>query len=157
VCQRLQEEGIHCAIDTAGAVPWAEIEAVLPHTDLFLFDLKLVDDRAHREHAGVPNTLILENLRRLSSCGTSIEVRMPLIPGTNDAEGDLQAVAECLIDLPGANTLRLLPYHTLARSKYDAIGRLDTMPDVPTPDDVALGRAEGILRQAGLSTVVWGY
>ena len=152
VCRQLQETGIHCAIDTAGAVPWADFEAVLPHTDLFLYDLKHLDEDVHREHTGSSNLLVLENLRRLSTRDIPIEIRMPLIPGVNDSEDDLQAAADWLTGLPGTATVRLLPYHALARAKYDAVGRPDTMPDVPSPDAAALDRAEEILCRSGLST-----
>ena len=154
VCERLRDAGVHCAVDTAGAVPWERVETVLPHTDLFLYDLKHMDDRVHRECTGVSNRAVLENLRRLSSLGASIEVRMPLIPGINDAEPDLRAVAELFRQLTTPTTLRLLPYHALARSKYEMIGRPDTMPDVPPPEAVAMARVAAALRRFGVDTVL---
>ena len=153
-CQRLHEAGIHCAIDTSGAVPWESFEAVLPQTDLFLYDLKDMDERRHRECTGFPNGQALENLRRLSSRGVPIEVRIPLIPGINDADSDLQAVGEFLRGLTNVTAVRLLPYNGLARSKYEAIGRADTMPDVPTPDAATMARAAAALRRCGLDMVV---
>ena len=75
---------------------------------------------------------------------------MPLIPGANDADSDLRAAAELLCRLDNITRLRLLPYHALARSKYEAVGRLDTMPEVPSPDAAAMANAEAILRRSGL-------
>jgi pyruvate formate lyase activating enzyme len=155
VCTALRGKGIHCAIDTAGAVPWACFETVLPQTDLFLYDIKQADDRRHQECTGATNALVLGNLRRLSPCGVPVEVRLPLVPGSNDADADLLALGEFLRRLEPIPLLRLLPYHALARSKYEAIGRPDSMPRVPAPDADALARAAAILRQAGLAAVAF--
>lgn len=154
VCKRLRESGIHCAIDTAGAVPWKSFQTVLPHVDLFLYDLKHVDDQIHRECTGASNQRSLENLRRLSSHGVPIELRMPLIPGINDADSHLRAAAEFLRGLANVIGLRLLPYHALARSKYEAVGRTDTMPDVPPADAAAMADAAATLRRFGVATVI---
>ena len=154
VCKRLREAGTHCAIDTSGAVPWESFETVLPEVDLFLYDLKDLDDRRHREYTGSSNRPILENLHRLSSRGVPIEIRIPLIPGINDADSDLQATGEFLQGLANVTKVRLLPYNGLARSKYEAVGRPDTMPDVPTPDAAAMAHAAAVLRRSGPDLVV---
>ena len=154
VCERLRRAGVHCAIDTSGAVPWEAFETVLPHVDLFLYDLKHMDDRRHRECTGVSNRLVLGNLGRLSLRGVPTEVRIPLIPGVNDADGDLRAAGEFLRGLAGITRVRLLPYHALARSKYEAVGRPDTMPDGPAPDASAMAHAAAVLRGCGLDEVV---
>ena len=154
VCKRSREAGIHCAIDTSGAVPWESFETLLPQVALFLYDLKDLNDRRHRECTGFSNRLILENLRRLSSCDVPIEVRIPLIPGINDADTDLQAAGEFVHGLANITAVRLLPYNGLARSKYEAVGRPDTMPDAPTPDPAKMARAAVALRRAGLDIVV---
>ncbi len=152
LCGLLQSEGIHCAIDTSGAVPWECFEAVLPYAGLFLYDVKHTDEGLHREHTGRSNHMVLGNLRRLAGCGLPIEVRIPLIPGFNADEGSLAAIGELLSQLPNLVGVRLLPYH-LARQKYEAVGRPDTMPDEPPPDAAAVARAAAALRQCGLTTV----
>ena len=154
VCRRLREAGIHCAIDTSGAVPWESFETVLPEADLFLYDLKDLDDNRHRECAGLSNQPILENLRQLSTRGVPIEIRIPLVPGINDTDSDLQAMGRFLLGLPNITAVRPLPYNDPARSKYEAIGRPDTMPEVPTPDAATLARAAAALRLSGLDRVV---
>ncbi len=124
---RLKAEGVHCAIDTSGAVPWERFERVLPVTDLFLYDVKHVDNASHREHTGGSNRQIVENLRRLSQVGRPIEIRVPVIPGFNDDPASAQAIDEFLRGLPNLIGVRRLPYHP-ARSKYEALGLPDTMP-----------------------------
>jgi len=153
VCRLLRAEGVHCAIDTSGAVAWAKFAAVLPHADLFLYDLKHLDPERHRAGTGVDNRQILENLHRLSAVGVPIEIRLPLVPGFNESPGDLRAVGEFLAALPTVPPVRLLPYHALARSKYEAVGRPDTMPTVSSPGGPALQAAATILREAGLTVL----
>jgi len=148
----LHAEGIHCAVDTSGAVPWESLAAVLPHTDLFLYDVKHTDDARHREHTGSPCREMLENLRRLSGCDVPIEVRIPTIPGFNADAASMSAIGELLGGLPHRVAVRLLPYH-LARSKYETVGHVDTMPDVPPPDSAAMTRWADLLRRHGLDPV----
>lgn len=143
----LQREGIPCAMDTCGEVPWSAFEAVLPVTELFLFDLKQMDPERHRRCTGVSNERILENLRRLSDTGKEIEIRMPLVPGFNDEEENLEAAGRFLAGLKPLRGVRLLPYHSFGRSKYRAIGHPDTMPDVAPPSSEQLAHAADILRK----------
>ena len=143
----LQREGIPCAMDTCGEVPWSAFEAVLPVTELFLYDLKQVNPERHRRCTGVSNERILENLRRLSDTGKEIEIRMPLVPGFNDEEENLEAAGRFLAGLKPLRGVRLLPYHSFGRSKYRAIGHPDTMPDVNPPSSEQLAHAADILRK----------
>jgi glycyl-radical enzyme activating protein len=153
VAGRLRREGIHCALDTSGAVAWESFEAVLPCTDLFLYDVKHTDERLHREHTGSLNRRILGNLRRLSECGVPIEIRVPAIPGFNADAQSMAAIGELLRGMPNLVGVRLLPYHP-ARLKYEAIGRPDTMPHGPTPDAATMAGAAAVLRQCGLGPVM---
>ena len=150
--ERLKEQGVHTAVDTCGNVPWAAFESVLPFTDLFLFDVKHIDSAAHRALTGAGNERILDNLRRLSDAGARIEIRMPLVPGANDGMDTLERIGALLDDL-NVETMRVLPYHALARSKYAALGKPDTMPDVPSPDDGQIARAVTALRAHGVNAV----
>lgn len=148
----LRPKGIHCAIDTSGAIAWERFETVLPHTDMFLYDVKHVDDLTHREHTGATNVTILENLRRLSERNVPIEVRIPLIPGFNTDDVSVSATGEFLCELRNITGVRLLPYH-LARQKYAIVGRQDTMPDVAPPDATAVAHIADMLRRYGLHVV----
>lgn len=132
VFKALRKEGIHCAIDTCGAVEWKRFERVLPFTDLFLYDVKHVDGSRHREHTGGSNRRTLANLKRLAECGVPVEIRVPVIPGFNEDPQSARALGGLLNGLPNVVAVRLLPYHP-ARSKYEAIGWPDTMPEVQIP------------------------
>jgi|LSQX01.1.fsa_nt_gb pyruvate formate lyase activating enzyme len=140
-----KREGLHTAVDTCGMVPWEAFKAVLPVTNLFLFDLKQMDPELHRRYTGSDNAQILANLRRLSEAGAAIEIRIPLIPGVNDDERFLRAAGELLRGLEGIRAVRLLPFNALSHSKYEAVGREDTMPDASPPSDEALARARAVV------------
>ena len=73
--ERSVQEGIHTALDTSGFAKGPILERILPHTDLFLYDLKQMDSRKHEEMTGVGNTVILENLKRIDRAGKPIWVR----------------------------------------------------------------------------------
>lgn len=127
--RRLKEDGIHCAVDTSGAVTWKSIEKVLPWTDMFLYDVKHVDEQLHRQYTGLTNRRIIENLRRLAECDVPIEIRVPLIPGFNDDAASVEAIARFVTELKGVVSIRLLAYHR-SESKYSAVGLEGNMAGV---------------------------
>ncbi|MDD4540126.1 MAG: glycyl-radical enzyme activating protein [Lentisphaeria bacterium] len=127
--QRLRAEGVHTAVDTCGNVPWEAFAQVLPHTSLFLYDLKVMDCERHRALTGCGNELILANLRRLSGEGVPIEVRMPLVPTLTLLPAECRAAGEFIASLPHSLTVRLLAYHDYARDKF----RYDLPLDIYTP------------------------
>jgi pyruvate formate lyase activating enzyme len=116
-----QAHGIHTTLDTSGYAAWKVVAEAVQHTDLFLYDLKLMDDRLHRKYTGVSNRLILSNLRRLSAAGAQIIVRIPLIPGVNDDEQNLHLAQQFLASLPRVVGVEVLPYHDIAQAKYTAL------------------------------------
>ncbi len=143
-------EGVHCAVDTSGAVSWSAFEKVLPVTDLFLYDFKQADSRRHRFCTGMGNEVILENLRKIDEVGKPVEIRIPLVPEHNDDPVSLDAAGTFLASLGCVTQVRLLAYHALARRKYAAAGMADTMPDVPPPSPQQLLAAADRLRGFGL-------
>jgi len=147
VFKRLRNEGIHCAIDTSGAVKWESFKTILPYTDMFLYDVKHTNDKLHREHTGGSNRGILDNLKRLSECGVPIEIRIPTIPGFNADEESLAAIGELLSGLSNIAGVRLLPYH-LARSKYETVGHPDTMPHVDPPPQAQMDATQAQMDSA---------
>ena len=144
--RRMRDEGIGCAVDTCGNVPWTAFEAVLPYTEIFLYDLKCADPIKHEKFTGCRNDLVLENLKRLDATGIPVEIRMIMVPEHNMGEGDLRAAGEILAELRNVSAVRLLAYHQLARSKFEAVGHPDTMPDVPSPDAETLEKCACVLR-----------
>jgi pyruvate formate lyase activating enzyme len=114
--------GIHTAIETSGACAWGRLEALLAHTDLVLYDIKLMDDDVHRRWTGASNQRVLENAARLakasSNGGPTVQVRIPLIPDITDTEENLRAIFAFMreVDLPA---VALLPYNPSSAAKYE--------------------------------------
>lgn len=149
---QLKKEGIHTAVDTCGNVPWENFTQVLPLTDIFLYDIKHIDPEAHKKLTGADNRRILENLKKLSTAGANIEVRIPLIPYANDDEITLRGIGAFLQKL-NISKVKVLPYHAMARSKYAALGMPDTMPDVHSPTDEDLQKAVDLLKGYGINAI----
>jgi glycyl-radical enzyme activating protein len=121
--QAARAEGIHCAVETCGFVKWEFLERVLPLVDLFLYDYKVSDPRAHAELTGQSNALILDNLHRLYAAGARISLQCPLIPGCNDTAGHLAGIAALAASMPLLEGVRVLPYHPLGTDKLARFGR----------------------------------
>jgi len=154
---RCGERRIHRAIDTAGHVPEKNLLAAAKRTDLFLFDLKLIDPARHQQWTGVDNRLILSNLRALSATDAQIQIRIPLIKGINTTDEDLQAFAEVVAALPGKKkTVALLPYHAIAAHKYRKLGSTYQEDALQPPEQKDLDRAINCFTSHGLDATVGG-
>lgn len=125
--------GIHRVVETAGHVPEADFLRVLPHTELVLFDVKLMDAGAHKYWTGVDNAQIQHNLGLLMRSGRPFIARIPLIPGVNDGAENLKRTAERLAPARGRGLVRveILPYNRAAGAKYAQLGR-SYNPGLPT-------------------------
>jgi pyruvate formate lyase activating enzyme len=148
--------GLHTALDTSGYTPWKILDSVRADVDLFLFDLKLMDDVRHRKYTGVPNGLILHNLRALSERGHNIIVRVPVIPGINDDEENLTRVAQFTQELPHLERIDLLPYHAAANGKYERIDRPNRLPEQQSPAEDHMQAMVGLFEQHHLDVKVGG-
>ncbi len=124
-----KKNGIHTAIDTAGAVPFEFFEKVLEHTDLFLYDIKAATPELHIELTGKDNIAVISNLKKLSDLSCDIIVRVPYIPTMNDKEMPL--IADILTDV-SCRAVELLGYHKLGDTKYSALSvDVDTAQIIP--------------------------
>ena len=153
VLRGCRELGYHTAVDTSGAVEWSALEQVLPHTDLFLYDLKHMTSAVHEQFTGRPNDAVLANLKRLGAAGASIEVRMPIVPGVNDSPEHASAAAEFLQSVEGLVGVRLLSYHRLAGSKYESLGRENTMPKTDPPAPAVVNHVRDELESRGVAVM----
>jgi pyruvate formate lyase activating enzyme len=150
---RLRE--IHTAVDTSGYAPEKLVEAVLAKADLVLYDLKTMDDAAHRRYTGVDNRLILDNLKTLAGLGPEIVVRIPLVPGINDDPDNIRTTAQFVRSLNTVRQVDLLPFHAIADGKYRRLELENKMNGVRSPTREACETLGHIFTQAGL-TVTYG-
>jgi pyruvate formate lyase activating enzyme len=147
----LKQLGIHTALDTTGHVALALIEAVLPYTDLFLYDLKHMDNEQHRIATGVPNTQILHNARQIAEVGGKLQIRVPVIPDFNDSEGNIRETGLFCRSLGKAVTvIQLLPYHNLGIMKHQRIDDRKVVLEAEAPSDDRLHSIKKALQDMGL-------
>lgn len=143
--------GLHTCVQTCGAVPEANLAAVRAWVDLFQFDLKHMDPLRHRQLTGADPARIHANAAFLRARGAPVEFRMPVVPGVNDDDGNLAALAGFLGGL-GVGTVTLLGYHRLAEQKYAALGLPVPLPGVPAATAEDLTRVAAALARFGLAT-----
>jgi pyruvate formate lyase activating enzyme len=150
-----QAAGIHTALETNGCVPWPVLEGLLPVVDLFLYDLKQMDDARHRQLTGASNRLVLSNLARLAAQRAQVIVRVPCIPGLNDDPANLAATAQFMRQV-GLDTLHLLPYNTSAAAKYQWTGRPYGLPELPAQSAQQMEELAELCRSHGINAHIEG-
>lgn len=109
---------LHVTLDTSGYFPFENLERIWDRVDLFLYDLKLMDETDHEEYTGVSNAVILRNLRELVSAEKEVEIRIPLVCDVNDDETNIRETIRYLFDLESIRNVSLLPYHRGGCEKY---------------------------------------
>jgi pyruvate formate lyase activating enzyme len=153
--KRCKAEGIHTAVDTTGYVPWRIIESILPYTDLFLYDLKCMDSKLHKQVIGVPNELILENARKIAEAGGRFQIRIPVIPLFNDSEEHFRLYGEFLKLISKAvDIVQLLPYHKLGISKHDRLLKHEKIFVAEPPSDSLMNRRRDQLASYGFKVTI---
>lgn len=150
--KKMKENGIHTAVDTCGYVERSSFDKVIPYTDIFLYDIKHMDAFEHERLTGVSNLRILENLKYLDSREKPIEIRIPFIKGCND--GMTESAAEFISGLKNVSAVRLLAYNNLAGSKYDMIGKENTMPKSQPPTQEELRVAAAVYESKGIRVII---
>lgn len=157
--RKAHEKGIHTSLDTSGYAKWAVLSQVLEQTDLILYDLKTLDADRHRKLTGISNSVILENLERLSGENIPIFVRIPIIPSYNfvDAEIDARNISEYLQGLESESIKRidLLPFHRLASQKYINLSREEIVALAPPTTDY-IGRIRTIFASDHIAVSIGG-
>ena len=134
ILKKCRENRIHTAVDTAGHIPFARFETIMPYTDLFLYDIKIFDPEKHRKYTGAGNELILTNLKKLFYAGAKIWIRIPIIPSVNDSVEEMRKIKAFLDDCGKPEKIELLPYHPMGESKSRAIGRKPHVFETPSPE-----------------------
>lgn len=149
--KRCGELEIHRSVDTSGYAETPIMLEVAAHTDLFLFDLKHMDDGLHKEHTGVGNEQILHNLKMLSKNGVSLRIRFPLLASINDSVAHVEAMGRFLSGLGSIEHVDLLVYHDLAGAKYKKLKRPDLTDRAYSVTPEIVDRTRRLLEAHGLT------
>lgn len=152
-----REQGIHTALDTTGYASKDIMRKVMSWPDLFLYDLKHLDDDIHKKYTGVSNKLILDNLKLIHDSGKDVVIRFPVIPGINDDKAHVKALKVFFKkELPQIRRLDLLPYHNIARHKYEAFSMPDKMRSVDEQKKEDLEKLKAAFKEGGLDVSIGG-
>ena len=146
ILRRAKEQGIHTAVETSGYTA-RDISVLHPVTDLWLYDIKLLEEEKHIRYTGVSGCRILENLRRLDDLGAKIVLRCPIVPDVNMDEGHFLALAQLANSLHNVVAVHLEPYHPLGLSKAGQLGKKQAYTNEEFLDGAAIVPYGDILRQ----------
>lgn len=148
--------GLNTAIETAANAPFSAIEALAPHVDLWLCDVKHMDSAKHAEYTGASNEAILDNIRRLCAAGANVIIRTPVIPAFNDTAEEIRGIARFAASLAGVREHHLLPFHRLGKDKYEGLGRRYAFGDEEPPTKEKMEYLLAIAEESGLKCRIGG-
>lgn len=148
--------GLSAAVESTAFAPFEVIERILPHLDYFLMDIKHMNSAKHKEFTSQPNELILENAKKIAACeSVKLTVRVPVIPGFNDTEDEISAIAEYASSL-NVEQMHLLPYHRMGEDKYRGLGRTYSMTGVYPPVDEKMRKLKRAAEQFDIKVQIGG-
>ena len=149
--------GIHRAVDTAGNVSTGTILEVARRTDLFLYDLKMMNTELHRKWTNIRNERLLHNLKVIAKAGANIIIRIPLIGGVNDTNENIEQTAKFVDELWGdKKEVHLLPYHSIAQHKYLKLGKSNDFEKLQEPEEETLITAIAKFAVYGIKASIGG-
>lgn len=148
--------GIHTALETSGFAPREVVRSLMDKVDLFLHDIKLLDEEESRYYTGAPSGPIVSNIRFLVESGRREDIiaRFPVIPTITDTDRNLTMIRDLLSDL-GIGEIHLLPYHDV-KEKYDRLGIPYRMEVRKGPSKERIDQIKGFFEEAGLRVVLYG-
>lgn len=149
-------EEIHTAVDTCGAADFEIFKLIAPFVDLYLYDLKLLDDVRHERETGISNTRILGNLSKLCETDAKVTIRIPIIPDINDDDGNISALGSYISTLASVPDIQILPFHEAGMEKFRLLEIECDMPPIKPPSREQLEKIADKLRRFGLRVSAGG-
>lgn len=148
---------IHTALDTSGYASPKVFESIIEYVDLFLYDLKLLDNKEHQKYTGVSNRVIKKNLITLieKGMGKNVILRFPVIPGITDTEKNVSELLSFVSCLKGINEIDILPFHDIGE-KYSRLGKKYKMKVHTAPSEEKLSYIKEKLEGIGLYVKIGG-
>lgn len=147
----LKGEGVHTAVDTSG-VTYKEgdkkFDELIKVTDLFLLDIKHIDERNHIELTGHTNKNTLDFAKYLSDNGKDIWIRHVLATGITDDDESLKKLKKFTDGLKTVKKIEILPYHSMGEVKYENLGIAYPLKGMQPPSGDRIENAKNILRHS---------
>lgn len=152
-----KRNGLHTAVDTSGFAKREQLDRILPHTDLFLYDLKHMDPELHLKYTGVDNKLIQSNADYLLEQRAKLIFRIPVIPGVNTSDREVSRMLNFLDERADfMDEVHLLPYHRIAENKYFRLRMKQELPGVKEPDQAFMEHLRKEFEKSGLEVIIGG-
>lgn len=149
-----KEKGVHTTLDTSGnpftrEEPFfSKFNELMKVTDLFMLDIKQIDDEKHKKLTGWTNSNILDLAQYLSDNGKAMWIRHVLVPGITTDDADLEKLRDFVGSLKTVERFEILTYHTLGVFKWENLGIPYELGDVMPPTKEEIAHAEEILHTA---------
>ena len=146
-----KKKGVHTCLDTSGnpftrKEPfWGKFQELMQVTDLFMLDIKEIDEEKHKKLTGCSNRNILDMASYLSEQGKAMWIRHVLVPGVTDDEEDLKRLRTFVESLKTVERFEILPYHTLGVFKWKELEIPYRLEDVDPPTKEQVDRAKALL------------
>ncbi len=153
---RSKSKDLHTTVDTCGNFNPKVLADFDGKVDLFLYDLKMIDDNNHIHYTGKSNKQILENLRQLTTNGHRVAIRIPLIAGINDDEKNIELTVDFLKTLDHVEQINLLPYHSGGCLKQKRLGKKQLQTEFQSPSNERIEAIKNIFKENGFSVKVGG-
>ena len=147
---------IDTAIETCGYSDEESLKKVIPYVDLVLYDIKHMDKEKHQEITGYGNAKILENARLIVEMHKDIIIRIPVIPGYNDSDENIENTAKFARTLNKVDEINLMPYHNFGESKYNSLGKHYQLEGIKSLERKALSHQKKILESYKLKVKIGG-
>jgi len=154
--QAAKRYDFHTAVDTSGFASPSVLKRVMPLTDLFLYDLKLMDDAAHRQYVGTPVAPVLENLDSLAQSDARVAVRVPIVPGITDTPENLEAIARFMVERPALRDIAILALNHLGDQKYKRLDRENRIAGLAVPTAERMSVLRAFFTDKGLNCSIGG-
>jgi pyruvate formate lyase activating enzyme len=152
-----KKKSIHTAIDTTGYATLEVFQGIASHVDLFLYDIKFIDDVMHQKYTGVSNCEILQNLKFLINSEKKVILRFPVVPDITDTEQNIYQIKAFISEVKkGSQDVDLLPYHTIANAKYKRLCKENKMLGIREPSPARLNELKKEFEQLGLNVKIGG-
>ncbi|UCE15123.1 MAG: glycyl-radical enzyme activating protein [Candidatus Heimdallarchaeota archaeon] len=151
-----QEQDLSTTLDTCGYASWETIERIKEKVDIFLYDLKMIDDTKHKKYTGVSVVPILSNLKKLDLEGKNIIIRLPVISGITDTEENISQLIKWTSHLQIVKEINLLPFHKSGFSKYIKLNRENKLLDLDPPSQERLDQLLDTFRSNGFTATIGG-
>lgn len=153
ILKKSKENNLHTTLDTSGCASSDTIKEISEFVDLFLYDLKLVDEEKHKKYTGKSNKTIKQNLEMLTKAGQQVIIRIPIIPTINDSIDDIKLIGEFLSKLK-IDRVELLPFHKIGEDKYKKLNKINRMKDISKPTKEHMRTIKDRLEKHGLKVKI---